>query len=208
MNIEQAIDSRYTNLAEKSCCLSCGGAINHAEIKDGEICLDLGSGRGTDVIRMAELAGENGFAYGVDVSDGMLAKAVKNAEKFGVSNVAFKKSTIEKLPFESDSITVMISNCTINHARDKGAVWSEVYRVLVPGGRFIVSDIYSEQPVPEKYRDDPEAVAQCWAGAVTKDEYINTLLACGFKDLTILEESDPYEKGQIRVSSFTIRGYK
>jgi arsenite methyltransferase len=202
------IDERYSNLAEKSCCLSCGGAINHAATLAGETVVDLGSGRGNDVIRLAEIVGKKGFVYGIDISEGMLTKARKNAKKFGITNCEFKFSTIEKLPLEDCSVNLFISNCTINHAQDKTAVWNEVYRVLKPGGRFVVSDIYSSEPVPEKWATDPEAIAECWAGAVVKDLYIDTLIGAGFSDLTILEESEPYPKGVIECSSLTIRGYK
>ena len=203
-----AIDKRYTDLAEKSCCLSCGGAINHAAVQVGETCVDLGSGRGNDVLRLAELVGDNGFAYGVDVSHGMLEKARKNAKKFGVTNVKFIESNIEKIPLDDNSCDLLISNCTINHATDKNAVWSEVYRILKKGGRFIVSDIYSTKPVPEEFATDPVAISECWGGSVTKEVYIDTLINTGFKDITILEESDPYPKASIEVSSFTIRGIK
>lgn len=208
MDTIKAIDSRYTDLAEKSCCLSCGGAFNHADIKTGEICVDLGSGRGTDVIRMAELSGNTGFGYGIDMSSGMLQKARKNTAKLRIENVEFFESNIESIPLEDYSVDVLISNCTINHAQNKDAVWSEIYRVLKSGGRFVVSDIYSSETVPEKYAFDPVAIAECWGGSVTKDVYLDTLVNAGFKDLQILEESAPYPKGSIRVSSFTIKGFK
>ncbi len=203
-----AINVRYSELAETSCCLSCGGAINHSEPAPGEICADLGSGRGSDVIRLAESVGETGFAYGIDISDGMLAKARRTAEKLGITNVEFRKSNLEDLPLSDGSIDLLISNCTINHASDKQRVWDEVYRVLRKGGRFVVSDIYSLQPVPDKYRNDPEAVAECWAGSVTREVYVSQLEQAGFKDVQILEESDPYEKGSIEVVSWTILGIK
>lgn len=202
------IDKRYTGLAEEACCLSCGGALDYSKPQPGEVCVDLGSGRGNDVIRMAQAAGETGFAYGIDVSDGMLKKANMNAEKLGVSNVKFIKSELEKLDLENSLADLVISNCTINHAADKQAVWSEIYRVLKKGGRFVVSDIYSSQPVPEEYANDPEAVAECWAGAVTKDVYMNILEKAGFTQIAILEESKPYPKGKIEVSSFTVAGKK
>ncbi len=205
---ENAIDSRYTTLAETACCLSCGGAINHAKAQLGEVAVDLGSGRGNDVIRLAEQVGESGYVYGIDISEGMIEKAKKNIEKFGIENAEILFSSIENLPLESDSADLFISNCVINHAKDKKAVWSEVYRVLRSGGRFVVSDIYASAPVPEEYANDPEAVAECWAGSIVKDQYIDTLIACGFKELTIIEESDFYPKGKISVASFTIRGAK
>jgi len=204
----QKINSRYSSLAESSCCLSCGGAINHCDIKPGDVCADLGSGRGNDVMRLADLAGESGFAYGIDMSDGMLEKARKSAHKFGIKNVDFIRSELEELKLENDSIDVLISNCTLNHADDKDLVWKEIFRVMKNGGQFVVSDIYSTETVPEKYRNDPQAVAECWAGAVTRGEYIGTLKNAGFPDFEIIEESDPYPKGEIHVSSWTIKGIK
>lgn len=204
----KAINTRYTVLAEDSCCLSCGGAVNHAKAKTGEFCADLGSGRGTDVLRMAEDVGEHGFAYGIDVSDGMIQKATKNASKLGVENVKFLQSDLEVLPLKENHLNLVISNCTINHVSDKQQVWNEVFRILKPGGRFVVSDIYSSEPVPDKYKNDPVAVSECWAGAVTYDEYMNNLNKAGFSNIKILENSSPYEKGEIMVSSFTVYGEK
>jgi ubiquinone/menaquinone biosynthesis C-methylase UbiE len=202
------IDKRYSQLADSSCCLSCGGAIDYAKPQPGEICVDIGSGRGNDVIKMALEAGENGFAYGIDVSDGMLQKANKNAKKIGVSNVKFIHSLLDDLKLPDETADLVISNCTINHAPDKDAVWKEVFRILKKGGRFVVSDIYASETVPDIYANDPTAIAECWAGAVTKDVYLNTLENAGFKEIDILEESTPYPKGNIEVSSFTIYGKK
>lgn len=207
MNTEQ-IQIRYSVLAEDTCCLSCGGAIDYSKAKQGETCVDLGSGRGTDVLRLAENVGHTGFVYGVDVSDGMLKKAEKNAAKLGVSNVKFVKSELENIKIPSNSVDLLISNCTINHATDKLKVWSEIERILKNSGRFVVSDIYSIDEVPEVYRNDPQAVAECWAGATTKQEYLDTLAKVGFKDIKIIEESKPYAKGKSEVVSFTIAGKK
>ena len=203
-----SINERYTNLSETTCCLSCGGAINHAGVQPGEVCLDLGSGRGNDVIRMAEDAGENGFAYGIDLSDGMVKKARTNLEKFGVTNAEIIQSEMESLPLKDNSVDVTISNCTINHSSNKEAVWSEVFRVLKPGGRFVVSDIYATAPIADEYRNDPQAVAECWAGAVTRAEYLTMLEETGFTNIKILEESEPYAKGMAEVASFTVYGEK
>ncbi len=202
------INSRYSKLAESECCLSCGGAINYAEPKTGEICVDLGSGRGTDVIRMAETVGESGFVYGIDISDGMLEKARRNAEKFNVSNVKFVQSELEKLELEDAVADLVISNCTLNHAGDKQAVWNEIYRILKKGGRFVISDIYATTAIPDEYRNDPVAVAECWAGSVTRAEYMQHLERAGFTSVEILEESSPYAKGKAEVASFTIAGKK
>jgi ubiquinone/menaquinone biosynthesis C-methylase UbiE len=203
-----SINIRYSELASDSCCLSCGGAVNYAELQPGECCVDLGSGRGTDVLRMAEAVGGNGFVFGVDASDGMLETARKNAGKLGISNVSFIQSDLEHIAIPGGVADLIISNCTINHAADKQRVWNEVYRILKSGGRFVVSDIYSFSPVPEEYRNDPVAVSECWAGAVTRGEYLHTLAEAGFSDISILEESEPYSKGMIKVASFTIFGKK
>ncbi len=171
----KAINIRYSELANSECCLSCGGAINYSKPKPGEVCVDLGSGRGTDVLRLAEEVGAEGFAYGIDISEGMLEKARKMASKFDVKNVSFICSDLEKIDLPDNRADLIISNCTINHASNKQAVWNEVYRILKKGGRFVVSDIYSTSPIADEYKNDPEAVAECWAGAVTKDRiYENT----------------------------------
>lgn len=206
--ITEAINERYTSLSETSCCLSCGGAINHAKPQPGETCVDLGSGRGNDVIRLAEEVGENGFVFGIDISEGMIAKANATLEKFEVQNARILKAELESLPLRDNSIHLVISNCTINHASDKPTVWGEVYRILKSGGRFVVSDIYAVQPIAEKYRNDPAAVAECWAGSVTRAEYLTMLEKAGFDDIKIFEESEPYAKGQAEVASFTISGRK
>jgi arsenite methyltransferase len=208
MNTDQ-IQIRYTLLAEENnCCLSCGGAINYSNVSEGEVCVDLGSGKGSDVLRLADEVGETGKAYGIDVSEGMLKKARKNAEKLGIANVEFVRSELEEIRLESDTAHLVISNCTINHASDKFRVWSEIERILKKSGRFVVSDIYSITEVPEKYRNDPQAVAECWAGAVTKQAYMDTLERVGFTSIEIIEESKPYPKGEIEVASFTIAGKK
>ncbi|HBQ81623.1 MAG: hypothetical protein A2X03_03980 [Bacteroidetes bacterium GWA2_40_15] len=202
------INSRYSELAESSCCLSCGGAINYSEPLPGEVCVDLGSGRGTDVIRLAEKVGEEGFVYGIDISEGMIRKAVSTAERLGAKNVRFIQSPLEKLNLDDKVADLVISNCTINHAADKQVVWNEIFRILKKGGRFVVSDIYSSEPVPEEYRNDPVAVSECWAGSVTRTEYLEQLKNAGFTDIRIIEESKPYVKGKIMVSSWSIAGVR
>ncbi len=202
------IEKRYSILANDTCCLSCGGALHYSKPQKCEICVDLGCGRGNDVLRMAEEVGREGKVYGVDITDAMLDKARKTAHKMGINNAEFIKSNLESLPFEDNSVDLIISNCTINHVDNKDAVWNEIYRILKSGGRFVVSDIYSDKEVPDAYRNDPEAVSECWAGAVTKDVYLSTLKRAGFKGVVIIEESAPYHKGKIMVSSFTITGQK
>ena len=205
----EAINQRYTLLSEdESCCLSCGGAVHRADARLGEVCVDLGSGRGNDVIRLAETVGPEGHVYGIDLSEGMVAKANANLSKFSVTNATILRAELEHLPLQDEAADLVISNCTINHSSDKQGVWNEIYRVLRRGGRFVVSDIYATAPIPEEYRNDPEAVAECWAGSVTKPEYLQMLLKAGFKEIRILEESKPYAKGKAEVCSFTISGIK
>ena len=208
MNFVEKIDLRYSQLAETECCLSCGGAINYTDAQVGEICVDLGSGKGNDALRLAEKVGETGFVYGIDVSEGMIARARKNAEKFDVRNVEFILSELRILPLKTNFVDLIISNCTINHVEDKQSLWNEINRILKPGGRFVVSDIFSSETVPDEYKNDPVAVSECWAGSVTKQEYLQELENAGFTQIKILEESAPYNKGKIMVSSFTIAGVK
>ena len=203
-----AINIRYGKLASSDCCLSCGGAINYAKAKIGEVCVDLGSGRGTDVLRMADEVGEIGFVYGIDISEGMLEKARQSALRLEVQNVRFIQSELEHIELADNLADLVISNCTINHATNKEGVWSEVFRILRKGGRFVVSDIYATTPIADEYRNDPVAVAECWAGAVTRNEYLATLNKLGFTAIEIIEESKPYQKGKAEVASLTIAGKK
>lgn len=159
-------------------------------------------------MRLAETVGPKGYVYGIDLSEGMVAKAKANLEKFSIENATILKAELEHLPLQNATADLVISNCTINHSADKQAVWNEVYRILRTGGRFVVSDIYATEPIPDEYRNDPEAVAECWAGSVTKPEYLQMLMTAGFKEIRILEESQPYSKGKAEVCSFTISGVK
>ncbi len=202
------IAGRYAVLANDTCCLSCGGAAGKSEARPDEVCIDLGSGRGTDVLRLAEEVGPKGFVYGIDITDEMIRKASTTAAKMGVENVKFVQSDLEQIMLDSDIADLVISNCTLNHVSNKPKVWAEIYRLLKNGGRFVISDIYSSDPVPEEYALDPVAVAECWAGSVTKAQYLEIIHSAGFKDFRILEESAPYPKGKIEVSSFTITARK
>jgi arsenite methyltransferase len=202
------INKRYSELAETTCCLSCGGALSHADAQKNEVCIDLGSGRGSDVLRLAEIVGKDGFIYGVDISDGMIKKSIETSERLGVTNVRFIQSTLENINLKSETADLVISNCTINHASDKQAVWNEIFRLLKKGGRFVISDIYSLKQVPDEYRNDPVAIAECWAGSVTRNEYLEQLSKSGFSSVDIIEESDPYQKGRIEVASWTISSIK
>lgn len=201
-----AIETRYGALAGVSCCLSCGSAVGYITASPGQVCVDLGSGRGTDVLRLAEQVAPEGRAYGIDITETMLDKARKTAEKMGVGNASFLRADLEALPLPDASVDWVTSNCVLNHASDKSKVWREIARILRPGGRFIVSDIYAVEPIDEVYRSDPSAIAECWAGAILKPDYLATIVAAGLVDVEILEESAPYAKGKALVASFTIAG--
>lgn len=204
----KAISVRYDELSGQQCCLSCGGAINYADIKPGFFCADLGSGKGFDVMKMATLAGENGYVWGVDVSEAMMETGRANAARIDLKNVSFIKSELEAIELGDKTLDLVLSNCTINHSLDQQQVWKEIYRMLKPGGHFVVSDIYAMSPVPEKYRNDPVAVSECWAGSVTKDVYFLHIRNAGFTEVEIIEESAPYQKGEVSVRSFTVKGFK
>ncbi|HUI70119.1 MAG TPA: methyltransferase domain-containing protein [Spirochaetia bacterium] len=206
--ITDAVRSRYDSLSQESCCLSCGSAISYGEARPGEVCVDLGSGQGRDALRLADQVGDRGHVYGIDTSEGMLKKASAAADRLGVRNVSFLQADLQALPLESASVDLVISNCTINHAADKQAVWNEIFRILAPGGRFVVSDIYATKEVPAKFANDPAAVAECWEGSVTRSQYFGHLARAGFGTVDVREESEPYAKGEVEVVSMTIAATK
>ena len=162
--------------------LGCGNPTALAELKPGEKVLDLGSGGGIDVLLSARRVGSAGFAYGLDMTDEMLELAERNRKESGVENVRFLKGVIEDIPLEANAVDVVISNCVINLSADKGQVLREGYRVLVPGGRFAVSDIVFQGHIPPAIRVDLEAWAGCIAGALEEETYRNLLQEAGFTD--------------------------
>ncbi|MBV6459783.1 MAG: Arsenite methyltransferase [Fimbriimonadaceae bacterium] len=165
--------------------LGCGNPTALTELREGEIVLDLGSGGGIDVLLSAKRVGPTGFAYGLDMTDGMLALAEKNRQEAGASNVTFLKGHIEQIPLPDESIDVIISNCVINLSADKSQVLKEAFRVLRPGGRFAVSDVVVDGPLPDAVRRDMEMYVGCVAGALDRDEYRQGLEKAGFADIDI-----------------------
>lgn len=208
VELKDAINVRYAKEAESCCSLSCGGALDHAAPAEGEVVVDLGSGRGNDVLKAARSVGSSGFAYGVDFTEKMLRVAEMNRQKLRIANASFLEGSIDKIPLEDGSVDAVISNCTINHARDKAAVYREIHRILKPGGRLVVSDILADRALPEEVVNDPEAWAACYGGAVVREEYFAAMAAGGFSQWEILEESAPYEKGGVMVLSVTVRAYR
>ena len=165
--------------------LGCGNPTALAEIHAGETVLDLGSGGGIDVILSARRVGPAGKAYGLDMTDEMLALAEENKRKAGVANVEFLKGQIEDVPLPANAVDVVISNCVINLSADKDRVLQEAFRVLKPGGRFAVSDVVIRGEVPEEVRRSMELWVGCIAGALSEDEYRAKLSAAGFTDIEI-----------------------
>ncbi len=165
--------------------LGCGNPTALIDLRAGETVLDLGSGGGIDVLLSARRVGPTGFVYGVDMTDEMLALALENKAKAGVSNVAFLKGRIEDIPLPANSVDVVISNCVINLAADKSLVLRDAFRVLKPGGRFAVSDVVAEGAVPAELRRNMEAWVGCLAGALEIEIYERLLREAGFEQVSI-----------------------
>jgi len=165
--------------------LGCGNPTAVAELREGETVLDLGSGGGVDVILSARRVGPAGTAYGLDMTDEMLALAQRNAHEAGVANVHFLKGIIEQIPLPADSVDVVISNCVINLSTDKAAVLTEIARVLRPGGRVGVSDVVAEDRLGLEERAERGSYVGCIAGALSKSEYVAGLEAAGFEEVSV-----------------------
>jgi len=200
------IVKRYTSEDEKSN-LSCGGNITFLDLHPGEKVLDLGCGRGEETLQAATLVGGDGFAWGLDITPKMIEKAQERADQVAIKNVVFIISSMEKIPVEDASLDAVLSNCAINHAEDKVAVYREIHRILKSGGRFVVSDIMTETPLPSEIKKDPEAVAACFGGAITVKEYEEALLAAGFDRIEICKERR-YVKNGYEMISRTFQGKK
>jgi arsenite methyltransferase len=165
--------------------LGCGNPTAVADLAEGETVLDLGSGGGIDVILSAKRVGPTGLAYGLDMTDEMLALARRNAEEAGVKNAIFLKGMIEQVPLPADSVDVVISNCVVSLSTDKAAVLTEIARVLRPGGRIGVSDVVAEDGLTGRERAERGSYVGCIAGALSKSEFEHGLEAAGFEDVDI-----------------------
>jgi arsenite methyltransferase len=165
--------------------LGCGNPIAVADLREGERVLDLGSGAGIDVLLSARRVGPTGYAYGVDMTDDMLALARSNAAKAGVTNVEFVRGEIEAVPLPDCAVDVVISNCVINLSVDKPAVLAEMFRILVPGGRIGISDVVAEDHMSPADRAAAGSYVGCIAGALSRREYLDGLAAVGFRDASV-----------------------
>ncbi|MFQ5552753.1 MAG: methyltransferase domain-containing protein [Thermoplasmata archaeon] len=221
----QRVQTRYDRLArgEGTCCdgnytpeeleavpsdavlgLGSGNPGRAARLRKGEVVVDLGSGAGVDVFLAAARVGPKGRALGVDMTPSMVRKARRIAQREGITNVEFHEGVIEDLPLEEASADVVLSNCVINLSPHKSAVFREAFRVLRPGGRFVISDIVQERPLTEA-----DEACGCVENAMVRAEYLATIRGAGFRDVRILEDR-PWltEDGEVQASALTIRAAK
>ncbi len=169
--------------------LGCGNPVALASLKEGETVLDLGSGAGFDCFLAADRVGKDGRVIGIDMTPEMVEKARENARKSNYANVEFRLGEIENLPVADNSVDIVISNCVINLAPDKGRVFSEVFRALKPGGRLMISDIVLLKELPDFIKDSIEAYIGCLSGAIMRDEYLEAIKTAGFQEVGIVDET-------------------
>ncbi len=200
----RAVAARYTGLAAGTSALSCGGALDVAAPGPGETVVDLGCGRGGDVLRAAARVGPGGLAIGVDANEAMLAEARRRAGS--LPSVRFVRGDLSAIPLPDRCADAIVSNCAINHAPDKAAVYREIFRLLRPGGRFAVSDVVAEHELPAAVRHDPAAWAACYGGAIPERDVLAGIAAAGLVEVRVVRRTAPYEKGGVRVLSVTVEG--
>jgi SAM-dependent methyltransferase len=182
----------------------CGNPTALAELKEGDVVLDLGSGGGIDAFLAAKQVGPKGKVIGVEMTEEMGQLAHENAEKMKTENVEFRLGEIEKLPVEDGAIDVIISNCVINLSPQKGQVFREAFRVLNPGGRMMISDIVTQGELPKEIREDPEMWSACVAGALDEKDYLQKITDAGFERVEIMGKS----AFMANVSSIKVRAHK
>jgi ubiquinone/menaquinone biosynthesis C-methylase UbiE len=197
--------------------VGCGAPTKFSDIRQGEVVVDLGSGAGIDVFLAANKAGKSGKVIGIDMTDEMLEKARKNANDNGYTNVEFKKGDIEKrIPLEDNTADLVISNCVINLTTDKVATFKEIYRILNNvGGRMVISDLVTDREI-DKDSVNPEKWCSCIDGALTKNNYLDSIRKAGFKNVEVLEERtyseekgiDNYKDATRKISSLLIKAVK
>ena len=193
--------------------LGCGNPTALADLKNGETVLDLGSGAGIDVFLAANTVGENGHVIGVDMTEEMIKRSEKIAKENGYKNVEFRYGEIEHLPVEDNTVDVIISNCVINLSPDKLQTFREAFRVLKPGGKILISDLVTEGELPEDIKKSFDAWSGCIAGALEKNEYLDTIKKAGFHNIKIVSQNRYTEK-EIdkrlagKITSIKVRAYK
>ena len=205
--LHQEIQDRYEAEATSCCSLGCGSTLDALGISPEEKILDLGCGRGEETLQAAQMVGHKGLATGLDLTEAMVTKARENAINTAATNATFVQGDIEVLPFPDESFDGVMSNCVINHAPDKQKVYREIHRVLRAGGRFVVADAVTKESLPDEVKNDPEAWAQCYGGAVTEKEYFEAIQSAGFSEIYILNRRE-YLKNGYDFISLTIKAVK
>lgn len=220
----------YTKLdgynADADLGLGCGLPTEYAKIKEGDTVIDLGSGAGNDAFVARKIVGEKGRVMGIDFTEPMIKKARANAEKLGYNNVEFRMGDIEDMPVTSDAAHVIVSNCVLNLVPNKHKVFSEIFRVLKPGGHFSISDIVLEGELPSRWREVAELYAGCVSGAIQKNEYLGIIEESGFANITVQKnkpiiipddilrnyltdaEVAAYKEGNVKITSITVYAEK
>ena len=218
INIDDEIINRYANelkeasdraFGDDACMIdySCGSNVELLKIEPGEYVIDLGCGTGEEVLAASLLVGSNGKAIGLDMTPEMLEKAVDSSSCCELNNTEFVLGDIDSLPFEDNFADAIMSNCVINHAEDKSKVYEEIFRVLKPGGRFVISEPVSVADLPDEIKNDPQKWGECFGGVVTLEEYMNSINAAGFRIVEILNRRE-YIKNGFDFISLTIRAVK
>jgi SAM-dependent methyltransferase len=179
----------------------CGNPVALASLKEGETVLDLGSGAGLDMFVASGKVGETGRVIGVDMTPAMIKKAEENAEKLGIKNVEFRLGDIEDMPVHDESVDIIISNCVINLAPDKGKVFRESYRVLRPGGRMMISDIVLNNELSQSMRDEVSTYTGCLGGAILEEEYLQAMRDAGFENVEVVSRADFNLGASVKVSA-------
>ena len=199
------LSSIPTDAVENS--FGCGNPLMYADVCEGDVVLDLGSGAGIDVLLAAQLVGESGRAIGIDMTPEMIEKAQKNAAEADAKNVEFRLGEIESMPVEDESVDWVISNCVINLAPDKDPVFREAHRVLKPGGKLLVSDIVANS-LPKWLRSTISNWANCISGALPEDQYLDSIRQAGLEEVQVFSKS-PYAKiGKAEVASIKVGALK
>jgi SAM-dependent methyltransferase len=193
--------------------VGCGAPTKFADIRQGESVVDLGSGAGIDVFLAANKVGESGKIIGIDMTDEMLEKARKNAKDSNYTNVEFRKGDIEKrIPVDNNTVDLVISNCVINLTTDKVSTFKEIYRILKnAGGRMVISDLITDREVKDRNSVNPEKWCSCIDGALTKENYLQSITSAGFKNVNLLEERsyiEPDGADGRKISSLVIKAVK
>jgi arsenite methyltransferase len=201
--IEEFITERYSKETGNSG-LGCANLQPFLSIRKGDVILDLGCGNGDSTAKLCEITGENGFIYGLDITTGMIEKARERNNK---PNLGFILADIHDIPLENESVNIVLSNCVINHSTDKRKVFKEIHRILKSGGHFLIGDVMSAEKLPEEISSDPQKIAECWGGAIRKQEYTGIISGIGFINIKELS-SRQYYKNNFLLESVILKGEK